>query len=446
VDREEEVTTIEPRITSKPEHASDAPLLTLGLTGVALVLLFVIVPHTVSADGYVRYIKLDTLLRTGALSPDRFSNIGPVFAAPFWLLRNPQSILWWSARFNVLVLAVGCALSWWALRPVLTAADRAAFLLLLVAAGMIPNSVRDFYGELFSTIAVGGGLLIVTVRQQAIGWVGVVLGTANAPASAMGLALVAILRLWKDRRLDAAMALVASVVLIAVENQLSRGSPFNTGYAGDHGYVTMLPYSGMPGFSYPLLLGVVSLLFSFGKGLFFFAPALLLIATARREQPQLARFFDWSIAFLVGLVIVYARWWAWYGGWTWGPRFLLFAAFPSALALALAVRVQGAVARSMAIVIILVWTIWVGVSGAVFDLEGLEACIENRYALEHLCWFVPEFSPLFRHLVLTPSLVPAQQVWMVFAAITAAVLMTSGPSLPRIGQGFMGLVRSTARR
>jgi hypothetical protein len=154
VDREEEVTTAETRLTTTREAARDSPMLLLALTAVAFLLLFAVVPHTVSADGYVRFVKLDTVLRTGILPPDRFSDIGPLFAAPFWLLHNPQSILWWCARFNVIVLAAGCALAWWALRPALTAADRAAFLVLLVAAGMIPNSVRDFYGELFSVVTV----------------------------------------------------------------------------------------------------------------------------------------------------------------------------------------------------------------------------------------------------------------------------------------------------
>src|SRR4029078_4990998 len=44
---------------------------------------------------------------------------------------------------------------------------------------------------------------------------------------------------------------------------------------------------------------------------------------------------DGSVAFLAGLILVYARWWAWYGGWGWGPRFLLYAGVPSALGLAI---------------------------------------------------------------------------------------------------------------
>ena len=37
-----------------------------------------------------------------------------------------------------------------------------------------------------------------------------------------------------------------------------------------------MPYSGRQGFSYPFFLGLISILFSFGKGLIWFSPGLLL--------------------------------------------------------------------------------------------------------------------------------------------------------------------------
>ena len=405
----------------------------LALTATAFLLLFFVVPHAITADGHVRFSKLDALLRHGVISGERFSMIGPVFAAPFWLFAESASLLWWCARYNVLVLLAGVAIAWWSLRPALPDDERATFLLLLAATGMLPNAVRDFYGELFSAVLVGSGLLIVAAKGRWAGWIPVVLGVANMPGSAVGLALVAAARIWKSRRFDGVLALAAAAALFCLENVLTRGTPFDAGYQGDHGYVTVMPFSGKPGFSYPMLLGVLSLLFSFGKGLLFFAPALLLIAGARRQRPALADFFDVSLAFLAGVLLVYSRWWAWYGGWTWGPRFLLFAAYPSALALAISIYAPSRMARRIATVALTGWTVWVGVSGAVFDLNGLNACIENRYALEHLCWFVPEYSPLLRPFVMrSPAFVWRQEVWMAFAAVVAGVLMTSGSKGSRV--------------
>ena len=220
--------------------------------------------------------------------------------------------------------------------------------------------------------------------------------------------------------------------MIALENTIVRGAPLNAGYAGDHGVVTVMPFSGMPGFSYPLLLGVVSLLFSFGKGLVFFAPGLLLVGRGRRQRPDLAPFFDASLIFLAGLLLVYSRWWAWYGGWTWGPRFLLFASYPSAVALAIAIHQRGNLSRTIVTMLLTGWTAWVGVSGAAFGLSGLDECTANGYAMEHLCWYVPDYSPLLRPFVLPPdALAPWQQAWMLFAAVTCGVLITAAPSVSR---------------
>jgi hypothetical protein len=403
---------------------------TLALTALALVLLFALVPHRVSGDGYVRFLKLDTLLREGTIARERYSYIGPLFAAPFWMFGDSR--VWWCARFNVLLLAAGVAAAWWSLRPALTAEERAASMLLLAATGMMPNATIDFYGELFSAVMVGSGLALVFITHRTIGWLPVVLGVVNIPASAVGLLFVSVWRFWKHRRPDGLAALLAAAALILLENTLVRGAPVNAGYAGDHGAVTIMPFSGMPGFSYPLLLGLVSLLFSFGKGLLFFAPGLLLVGRARRERPELTPFFDASILFLAGLLLVYSRWWAWYGGWTWGPRFLLFAVYPSSIALAIALYAPGTVSRTVVTVLLAAWTVWVGVAGAVFGLQGLDECIANGYALEHLCWYVPDYSPLLRPLVLAPgALARWQQVWLLLAAVVLGVLMTSTPLLSR---------------
>jgi len=359
-------------------------LATLALAATAIFLLFFVVPHTLNGDGYVRFLKLDALLREGRIGPERYSYVGPLFASPLWLLGGSRT--WWAARFNVLVLAAGVAAAWWASKPAMPSSERASLALLLAATGMMPNATIDFYGELFSAVTIGTGLMVVCISERRFGWALIVLGVANMPASLAGLLLVSVWRFWPRRRIDGLIALAAAAALVLLENTIVRGAPLNAGYAGDHGYTTVMPFSGMSGFSYPLILGFVSLLFSFGKGLLFFAPGLLLVPLARRERPQLASFLDASLLFLLGLLLVYSRWWAWYGGWAWGPRFLLLAAYPSSAAIAVALNRATTWRQSAAALVITSWTVWVGVSGAVFNLSGLDDCISNGYALEHLFW------------------------------------------------------------
>jgi len=418
--------------------------ITLALVALALAVLFFVVPHAVTGDGAVRYFKIDALLREGTLRREPYSFVGPLFAAPFWMLGGAR--LWWVARFNVLLLAFGGVALWTLLRSVTTFDERGRAVLLLVAAGMAPSATLDFYGDLFSAVMVATGLLLVTVRGRRLGWIPVVLGVVNTPATAVGLAFVAMHRAWRARRVDGIVAAAVAAGLILLENTIVRGGPLITGYAGNHGATTAMPFSGMPGFSYPLLPGVLSLLFSFGKGVFFFAPGLLLIGQARRQRPELTPFFDGSVAFLAGLILVYARWWAWYGGWVWGPRFLLYAAFPSALALAIVLGAAVTPLRSAAAVALTAWTVWVGISGAAFNLSGLDDCLANGYALEHLCWYVPEYSPLVRPLVLDmPRLVGWQQVWIALSALALIALIASSPALEQVAGASVRAIRGMAR-
>ena len=78
------------------------------------------------------------------------------------------------------------------------------------------------------------------------------------------------------------------------------------------------------GFSTPLLTGLYGLLFSSGKGLFWYNPTLFLavfgVPVFARRHPRAA----WLSAGLwVGVLLLHSRWWAWHGDWSWGPRFLV---------------------------------------------------------------------------------------------------------------------------
>jgi len=75
----------------------------------------------------------------------------------------------------------------------------------------------------------------------------------------------------------------------------------------------------------------------------------------------------WWLLFLTGLVLVYSPWFAWHGGLTWGPRFLLFASIPAALAIA--VRLGDLTAPlwvRLLTLAALALSVWVALCGAVF--------------------------------------------------------------------------------
>jgi hypothetical protein len=100
---------------------------------------------------------------------------------------------------------------------------------------------------------------------------------------------------------------------VAVYNVARFGSPFETGYGGEATRFTTPPWVGLAG-----------LLFSPGKGLFWYAPPLLLAlagwrALARRRRDVGAV----ALAVILGPLWVAATFYQWHGGGSWGPRLLL---------------------------------------------------------------------------------------------------------------------------
>ena len=376
-----------------------ASWLMLGL-GLA-VLLFG--PHSIDGDADVRFQALDALLSRGEVSPTPYSMVGPLGSAPLWLLgRLGPSSDFWCRGYNFLLFVLGLALMDRLLRGAVGGPARRRFLLVLVYGSMFAHHVQNYYGEVFTAILVAVGVLAAAVRGSWWGWPLVILGAVNTPASVVGVFLAAGAWCFRTRRLRYGVVVAACAGLVLLESWLRRGHPLASGYENNHGFPTVLPYSGLPGFSYPLFFGLLSILFSFGKGLAFFAPGLLLPPRGgARVGPEARWAYRLWLLFLAGLVLVYARWWAWYGGWFWGPRFFLFASIPAsfALAVSLAEAPRQSLGRNVATLALLALSCWVGLDGAVFGMAHLEIGPANDYALESLTWYVPEFSVLWRPFV-----------------------------------------------
>ena len=102
------------------------------------------------------------------------------------------------------------------------------------------------------------------------------------------------------------------------------------------------------------------------------------------------------------MVAVYSRWWAWYGGVFYGPRFFLIASIPASLVIA--VRLRPGERSPTAILVsvsALALSLWVGVTSAIGSATP-PICTQDDFALEHLCWYTPEFSALWRPLSTSP--------------------------------------------
>lgn len=145
---------------------------------------------------------------------------------------------------------------------------------------------------------------------------GLALGAAilTRPQSAL-LAPVLVLVAWRRQGVSEAARTIAGlapgVIITLLYNVLRFGHPFRFGYE-DVGFTT------------PFLDGTAGLLFDPLKSLFLFAPIIVVLPFAlghlwRHDRSA----FALITASLTITFVVTATWFAWHGGWSWGPRLLL---------------------------------------------------------------------------------------------------------------------------
>lgn len=373
----------------------------LILSGV--VCLLVTLHPSVGGDGLVRFASVQTIL-DGSGSHSKFSLVQPVLSVPLaWLAdRLGAERAPYVAWFNVSVFLVFSALIVRLLAHRYGAIVARTWLLLIIMGSMYPHHLQNYYGEVFTSLSLFLAALVLPRRPVvAIGLSA--LGVMNTPALLLPFAGVAIAWFVAERRLAPSIALLIAVVLVLAEMWVKHAG-VGQGYLADseHGFATLMPYSARPGFSYPLLLGLVSILLSFGKGLVFFIPALLLALVPKVRTAAGLRGSRTIIAVLACClpIVLYAKWWAWYGGAFWGPRFFLYLCPPAALLLALALQDETWSPLGFASVLaMLALSVWVGLDGYLFGQNQLESCWGNNYANEFLCWYVPEFSALWRPFI-----------------------------------------------
>lgn len=108
--------------------------------------------------------------------------------------------------------------------------------------------------------------------------------------------------------------IVAAGALLMLYNFVRLGNPFDTGYHFDAG----------EGFTTPLLNGLWGLIFSPYRGVFWHTPLFIATLIASIHFVRRHRSEGILIALLsVVLIVTYSLWWMWWGGFAWGPRFLV---------------------------------------------------------------------------------------------------------------------------
>lgn len=255
-----------------------------------------------------------------------------------------------------------------------------------------PVYARLFFAEALIAFCLLLGFRLLTSGRSsgialgglAIGWAVLTREGAVAALPATGLYLLLRARTWRERFSflgwwGAGLGIPLSILLW--HNTYRFGSPFLHGYRGES-------------FTSPALEGVLGLLLSPGRGLLFYAPPVLLalpggIRFWRRDRAMASA----VAALLVGYLTLYGRWWAWDGGWSWGPRFLV-PVIPFLLLISGGVLGYPSGRRA---------ALGLGVLGFLIELPGIlidhnafhSWLFGNRgYSYIPRVWFQPELSPI----------------------------------------------------
>ncbi len=386
---------------------------------------FVLLPFSINGDGAIRYQFMSTLVHQMQIVPMRYSMVGPLFSFPLWLIsgffKDPAPVI---ARYNfVLFICALLVLFAW-LKGQFDRKFLLTFGLILSFGSMFPNHLINYYGEVFSAVCLTLGTVSLVVRHSRLSWAFLILAVLNTPALLVAYSLVVLYMAWEAKQLRYLLLILLCILLMVGESYLRTGSilaGFQTYLDQDHGFVTALPFSGKTGYSYPFGLGFLSILFSFGKGIIFYCPGLLLFGWAWKHisNPVERKLLILWFLIVLGLILAYSSWWAWYGGWFWGPRFFLFACIPASWMLARLIHTPSkSFILTLLLPFLLTLSLWVGVNGVVFQQQTLDICTENNYALESLCWYVPEFSALVRPFITHAALLLKDKLILImFASI-----------------------------
>jgi SAM-dependent methyltransferase len=322
-------------LVSRADHRVAARLFVLVALGFLLVQEGAITGY----DGRTMYGVTEAIVERGALAVDQELNTLPgrdgneysryglglslLAAVPYLLVRpvavlavDPAPLLEAAAASTMAFVMGGLAVALHLLARRLGARVRAAT---VVAGGGVAGTFALPYGKEFFSEPLAALGLVVTVERvlaRRPAWAGLALGMAilTRPQNLLFMPVVAAVA-WRTQgprsvvRLGA--GLLPGVVLTLAYNYARFGHPLELGYQ-DVGMTT------------PFVEGAAGLLMNPLKSVVVFAPIVLLFPAALRNTWRDNRP---AVILITGQVVITfvltATWFAWHGGWSWGPRLLL---------------------------------------------------------------------------------------------------------------------------
>ena len=376
----------------------------LSLLLLGIYLLAVTLNPSITSDGLIRYTAVEAIISGESIPIFKLSLVQAVLSLPLAyaakLMGLPLSFFVSYFNFSAfLILGTSILIS---LKRIYSLRVALLTFLVLLSASVLPHHLQLYFGEAFSALAICAAVLLTPKSYLRAAFL-IGMGIANTPALLPPAAVGSLLLIKKRPAFLYGIAIATFLILL--ENYFKYGSLSQSPYllSAEKGMQTFLPYSGNPGFSYPIFFGILSVILSFGKGIIFYIPNLLVLCNSSLlKKMRLQNIYGVALASTItAVILVYAKWWAWYGGDFWGPRFFLILTIPAAIALATLIGSMRNASISKALLLLAMMTIatWVGIDGVIFGQFHMELCWTNNYQYEMFCWYTPEFSALWRPFV-----------------------------------------------
>src|SRR5215469_10920651 len=162
-------------------------------------------------DGSVRERAIDDLMLHGTISRMEYSMISPAFSIPLWLIDHffTSGSDWWLGKFNIFLLFMVLLLTYFLLRKRMDAGVLRKFILILLTASMFGNLMTYYGGEIFTALLVGMGTLVAYLLWELGGWIAVVVGVANTPASLLAAGTMVLSQIAMSKRLRYILVVMA---------------------------------------------------------------------------------------------------------------------------------------------------------------------------------------------------------------------------------------------
>lgn len=219
--------------------------------------------------------------------------------------------------------------------------------------------------------------------------------------------------------------LAGPLIVVLIYNWLRFEFPWDTGW-----------HLSIQNFNLPLYKGLLGLLVSPARGLLFYSPVLLLMLPGLFIGYGEHKFACSLITIIFGIYLgFYAKWEAWHGGWSWGPRYLV-PVLPLTIVPIAEVWEFISTKRSMRgyvlvllLVIISIFVQMVSVGGNYIDVEF---ALRNEFSAQGDEWFYRGREVLF-NLAKSPLVLQAQNIlqghldwsWIVWGRVDGLTLGVS---------------------